>query len=507
MTSPQARKRVGRYSLIEELGRGQFGTVHKATRADLPLSLFALKCLPKESIERHPYYTRLFKTEIEVMQKVSHPNVMKLHETIETMNNYYLVLSYCDGGDLEGLVTKEGPLPEPRALHFLRQIGSGFSALVDLKVMHRDFKLANVFLHQGDAVIGDFGFARMGLESTSTQLGTPASMAPEMLLAADNEPYGNKADLWSIGVALYQMLFGQTPFGSRSMYDLKKRVLTDSGVNLKFPAGEGQPRVSPAMRALLTSLIEPDPVRRIEWAAFFGHPLVRWDAGRGEGRSRSLTPAASPRASHGEADIRRVESLLMHEKRKGDFCMFAARTVRNVSKEPWAAGEVSQRLVLLSVLLAKRGWLGNQRCLSAIRRGQNLLCIPRFDQFWASQGLIRVLAFFGEDAQVFETFLNRVQLRAIEEIKLASVAALLNQSLSLGQTDLVEIESLVRAQLGLLNGFLLPLPDPLALAMLHCYYAVGGDKALTPDDEGNFDWKKFRESLTPITAQKVFANF
>lgn len=77
--------------------------------------------------------------------------------------------------------------------------------------MHRDFKLANVFLHEDKVVIGDFGFAKSGEDVATTKLGSPITMAPELLLGGSRVSYTNKADLWSVGVCFYWLIFGRPP--------------------------------------------------------------------------------------------------------------------------------------------------------------------------------------------------------------------------------------------------------------------------------------------------------
>lgn len=113
---------------------------------------------------------------------------------------------------------------------------NGFRELHSHKIMHRDFKLANIFLNDDNIVIGDFGFAKSGEDMASTKLGSPITMAPELLNATSNLRYTNKADLWSIGVCFYQMIFGKTPFEAVDLEDLKNLVKSKSGANLTFPS-------------------------------------------------------------------------------------------------------------------------------------------------------------------------------------------------------------------------------------------------------------------------------
>ena len=95
------------------------------------------------------------------MNETNHPNLMHLFDFLESSNNYYMVIQYCNSGDLEGYIRKQPKklLSENEALYFLKQIMNGFSALYKEKIMHRDFKLANIFLNNDVVVIGDFTYS------------------------------------------------------------------------------------------------------------------------------------------------------------------------------------------------------------------------------------------------------------------------------------------------------------------------------------------------------------
>lgn len=109
---------------------------------------------------------------------------------------------------------------------------NGFMELRKYNVMHRDLKLSNIFLHDETIVIGDFGFAKTGKEMTGTTLGTPLTMAPEMI-AGENK-YSSKTDLWSIGVIFYQLLQGSPPFFGLSLQELLNDIMKNEGDKLKF---------------------------------------------------------------------------------------------------------------------------------------------------------------------------------------------------------------------------------------------------------------------------------
>lgn len=277
------QKVVGQYRLVEEIGKGQFGQVFKAKKTDDLFGLeYAVKVVSKEKVDSSPNISRLFKQEIEVMKLVKHQNLLALQDFLETSSNYYVVVDYCRQGDLEKFLEKVGYLSEDEAVYFLKQIMCGFMELYRLKVIHRDFKLANIFL-QGDLIIiGDFGFAKAGVDATYTKLGTPYNMAPEILFSNGTTMYTNKTDLWSIGVVFYQMLTGVLPFRAQSMNELKIMVIQQSGANLQFPANLD---LSEDTRRLLKSLLQYDPNVRINWTEFFNHHIFQ--------RFREYRPATS----------------------------------------------------------------------------------------------------------------------------------------------------------------------------------------------------------------------
>jgi serine/threonine-protein kinase ULK/ATG1 len=171
---------------------------------------------------------------------------------------------------LEGHVKKNQCLGEEESVYFLKQIMNGFRELHAHKIMHRDFKLANIFLNDDNLIIGDFGFAKSGSDMAQTKLGSPITMAPELLNAGSVVRYTNKADLWSIGVCFFQCIFGKPPFNAKTLNELKHLVKTKSGEHLVFPSN---PPTSEECKQLLRSLIEPDPKKRIEWKDFFKHTL------------------------------------------------------------------------------------------------------------------------------------------------------------------------------------------------------------------------------------------
>lgn len=138
---------------------------------------------------------------------------MKYIDMLKTVNNFYFVYEYCNGGTLERLMQtykngNEGAIPESQVLIYFKQMLKAFKTLTKLNIMHRDLKPGNILLHNGVIKIADFGFCKSLNSPTDlvqTMLGSPIYMAPEVL---KGESYTMKADIWSLGVVLCEMLTG-----------------------------------------------------------------------------------------------------------------------------------------------------------------------------------------------------------------------------------------------------------------------------------------------------------
>ncbi len=133
------------------------------------------------------------------------------------------MLEYCNEGDLQQELKAKGKFSEEDSVEYLCQILNAFKTLVANNIMHRDFKLPNILKHNGIIKIADFGFSKMlgDDQYTSTMLGSPLNMAPEIL---GGKEYTNKADIWSIGVCFYEMLFGKNPYTAKTIVDLLKKI-------------------------------------------------------------------------------------------------------------------------------------------------------------------------------------------------------------------------------------------------------------------------------------------
>ncbi len=209
-------KIVDNYVLQRVIGKGQFGEVfkgyHKTTLQDV-----AIKAVNRKKLKGKFY--ELLENEIQVLRCCNNINIIKLYDIKKTSNNIYLMLEYCNEGDLMQHIKKKEKLTEEEAIEIFLQILNAFKTLVKNNIMHRDFKLPNILKHNGIIKIADFGFSKMLGDDhfATTMLGSPLNMAPEILGGKD---YTNKADIWSIGTCFYEMLFGRPPYTAKNIVEL-----------------------------------------------------------------------------------------------------------------------------------------------------------------------------------------------------------------------------------------------------------------------------------------------
>ena len=292
-------KKIGDFVLLKLLGKGQFGKVFFSRQVSRG-TYFAVKQINKQKVDSNKKLLSLLKTEVSIMQDINHRNIMKLYDFLETPNNYYMVMQYCNEGDIS-VYMKNKKLKffdEAKAVYFLKQIMNGFEELRKKKILHRDIKLENLFLHNGEVIIGDFGFAKKG-SLASTKLGTPVTMAYE-LLNPDNsgKHYDSKADLWSIAVVYYEMLFGCLPFNGKNMKELVKNIEKKANGNLKFPR-----HVSNESKDFLNRILVTNPDKRMSWYEFFHHKLFTRYQIDSQGKSKQYYEATGNRIMAQQMEI------------------------------------------------------------------------------------------------------------------------------------------------------------------------------------------------------------
>jgi len=296
-----AKKQVAGYILEKRIGKGSYATVWKGR--DDKQELVAIKVISRQTVTE----TAQLRQEVEVLRKISHPNIVRFRDLKKSTAHFYLVLEYCAGGDLSQFLRAKGRVQEETARRFLTQIASGLFVLHSSNHLHRDLKPQNILLSDCsvDPVLklADFGFARALPEQdmAATVCGSPLYMAPEILR---HEPYDAKADLWSVGAILYELLLGRTPFcGSNPLQLLanieKNTALSFEGVQLSAPGQQ-----------FLRALLVHSPSQRLSSQAFMQHPYVSLSP-----PDASMTPGAVTEARRDQPSVADVQDA------EGSFIM------------------------------------------------------------------------------------------------------------------------------------------------------------------------------------------
>ncbi|XP_039348963.1 serine/threonine-protein kinase ULK3 isoform X1 [Mauremys reevesii] len=264
-----APPRLAEFILTERLGSGTYATVYKAYRKKNAREVVAIKCVNKKSLNRASVENLL--TEIEILKTIRHPHIVELKDFQWDSDNIYLIMEFCAGGDLSHFIRTRKILPEKVAKLFLQQMACALKFLHDRNISHLDLKPQNILLSSVEnphLKLADFGFAQYmsPWDEKHVLRGSPLYMAPEMVCQGQ---YDARVDLWSVGVILYEALFGRPPFFSKSFAELEEKIRSNRVIELP-----SRPRLSQECRDLLQRLLERDPLQRISFEEFFAHPFV-----------------------------------------------------------------------------------------------------------------------------------------------------------------------------------------------------------------------------------------
>ncbi|XP_057511828.1 serine/threonine-protein kinase ATG1c-like [Actinidia eriantha] len=270
-TSRGGGRYVGDYVVGQQIGAGSFSVVwharHKVHDTEVAIKEIVTGRLNKKLHES-------LMSEIVILKQINHPNIIRLHDIIEETGRIHLVLEFCRGGDLSMYIQqRQGRVPEATAKYFMQQLAAGLQILRENNLIHRDLKPQNLLLstNSDNAVlkIADFGFARSlqprGL--AETLCGSPLYMAPEIMQL---QKYDAKADLWSVGAILFQLVTGRTPFTGNNQIQLLQNIMKST--ELQFPPEKKN--LNPDCIDLCRKLLRRNPVERLTFEEFFNHPFL-----------------------------------------------------------------------------------------------------------------------------------------------------------------------------------------------------------------------------------------
>jgi serine/threonine protein kinase len=261
--------KINRYNIKYKIGRGSFSTVFLAIHIETNTQV-ALKQI--DITNQTESELRRLKEEIRLWSELKHKNIVEIFDHFETQDKneklYYIVLEYCDNGDFE-IYLQKNRLKENQVYYYMNQLRVGLEYLYGKKIYHRDLKPSNLLLsnHNQCLKISDFGFAKeIFIENNlfKTICGTPMYMAPEIYFHENG--YSIKSDLWSIGLIIYQCIYGCLPYSNAK--NQRELFYMIQHKPIVFPKNI---HISIQLRDLLHCLLQKDPFMRLSWIEFLNH--------------------------------------------------------------------------------------------------------------------------------------------------------------------------------------------------------------------------------------------
>ena len=245
---------AGRYRIEHLLGRGGMGEVYKAQDLRLGQTV-ALKFLPPE-LAQDPERLELFHREVRLARQVTHPNVTRVYDIVESDGHLFLSMEFVDGEDLAGALKRRGRFDDREGVELMRQICAGLAAIHATDVLHRDLKPANIMIDRtGRIHLMDFGLAS-GARGHAATGGTPGYMAPEQLLEHTSSI---KSDIYALGLVLHEIFTGERGHPASTVDELVSAHRDGTAMTaIQTSLGGVEPSAAAAIRACL----ERDPARR-----------------------------------------------------------------------------------------------------------------------------------------------------------------------------------------------------------------------------------------------------
>ncbi|XP_011662440.1 serine/threonine-protein kinase NIM1 [Strongylocentrotus purpuratus] len=256
-------KRIAFYKIRNELGSGNFSQVKMGLHA-LTKEKVAIKILDKTKLDQKTQ--RLLSREISCMERLHHPNIIRLYEVVETLAKLHLVMEYAPGGELFTKISNEGKIAEAECKPIFAQVTSAVYHMHSKNIIHRDLKAENVFYAaNGYVKVGDFGFStycKMS-DTLNTFCGSPPYAAPELF--KDENYIGPPVDTWALGIMLYFMMTGVMPFRADTVAKLKKCILDGQFTIPSYVSSNGQLLIRGVLKQPPPDRYTIDQIKSSQW--------------------------------------------------------------------------------------------------------------------------------------------------------------------------------------------------------------------------------------------------
>jgi serine/threonine-protein kinase len=273
MTPLYAGDQLDQYQLDSLVATSAMATIFRAT--DLRDGSSAAIKVPHPQAECDPIFHGRFRREIEIGVRLQHPGIRKVFPSAG--RRLYMAMEWLDGRLLRHALAEEGRMPMERAVAIAREVLDALEYMHSHGVVHRDLKPENIMLDEAGRVkIIDFGIAacasarRLTFGKLSQVMGSPDYISPEQV---KNKPAGARSDLYAIGVILYEMLTGETPFHGANPFSVMNARL----VTAPRPPSEINPEIPPGLQEIVLRALERDPSRRYASAREFARDLSHPD--------------------------------------------------------------------------------------------------------------------------------------------------------------------------------------------------------------------------------------
>ncbi len=253
-----------RFQIDDLLGEGGMGRVYKATDRELG-RVIAIKVLLSE-LTNDAQVIQRFKHELLLASRISHKNILRIHDLSEADGVKFITMAYVEGKDLNQVLKTEHPLPLERCMKFARQLCDALAAAHAEGVVHRDFKPHNVLVGKNDHVyVSDFGLAtsfetaKMGMTRSGAFVGTPKYMSPEQV---EGGTVDQRTDLYSLGLVIYEMVTGEVPFAGESTWQVMYQRVKEKPKDPKLI----KPDLPDWVARIIMHCLEKNPAQRYQTA-------------------------------------------------------------------------------------------------------------------------------------------------------------------------------------------------------------------------------------------------
>lgn len=358
-------EKLGRYVIVEEIGQGAMGVVYKAVDPLIDRTV-AIKTINLDlSKEELANFEKRFQREVQSAGKLNHPNIVTVYDVGRTEGVAYMAMEFLEGKELREILDSGVVLPVEKVVHIATQVAEGLGFAHEHGIVHRDVKPSNVMvLKNGLVKITDFGIAQMSSATRTISgmvMGSPKYMSPEQVVG---QAVDGRSDIFSLGVMLYEMLTGKTPFAGDNISAIMYQILNDEPIPPKT-FNQGIPE---AVNFIVLKALAKHPDKRYQNAKEMARDLKRYKTlelpapGDEPKQPEPMERRRLARDNLGDA-TQIIPSLVMD-----DQAMLPASGA--ASQESWWAGLTFQRFLLYAAIPAMIITFAVVVTLSKLRQAQ-----------------------------------------------------------------------------------------------------------------------------------------